>query len=140
MDAVIYLITEKGMSQQQAQLYLLQEWHKHHKGVMSACLQRWYYVKFVVPQYLRFIDAESLFNTIESLAFAYNNMGRLGIEYGDKTNGIMDYLESTNAYVGNGLKESGYSVVGGNWDAFIQAMKNVFVEGIYMKYDDIIIT
>ena len=137
-SVVIYLMTVKGMSQQQAQGFMLQQWHRHHGNVIIACKQRWYYVKFVVPQYLNFTDAEDLFNHIESLAFAYNDMGRLGIDYGDKTNGIMDYIESTNAYIGNGLRESGYSV-SGTWDDFILAMKNVFVEGIYTKYDDIII-
>lgn len=137
-SAVIYLITVKGMSQQQAQGFILQQWHRHHGNVILSCRQRWYYAKFIVPQYLNFADAETLFNTIESLAFAYNDMGRLGIEYGDKTNGIMDYIESTNAYVGNGLRESGFTI-SGTWDNFIQAMKNVFVEGIYIKYDDIMI-
>lgn len=134
-SAVIYLMG-KGYSQAQAQGFILQQWHRHHGNVIISCKTRWYYAKFIVPQYLSFTDAETLFNTIESLAFAYNDMGRLGIEYGDKSNGIMDYLESTNAYVGNGLKESGLTVVG-TWNNFIQAMKNVFVEGIYTKYDDI---
>ena len=137
-SAVIYLITVKGMSQQQAQGFILQQWHRHHGNVIISCKQRWYYAKFIVPQYLNFTDAETLFNTIESLAFAYNDMGRLGVEYGDKTNGIMDYIESTNAYVGAGLRESGFTI-SGTWDDFIQAMKNVFVEGIYIKYDDIMI-
>lgn len=137
-SAIIHLMVTKGMSQQQAQGFILQQWHRHHGNVILSCRQRWYYAKFIVPQYLNFVDAETLFNTIESLAFAYNDMGRLGIEYGDKTNGIMDYIESTNAYVGNGLRESGFTI-SGTWDNFIQAMKDVFVEGIYTKYDDITI-
>jgi len=137
ISAVIYLMG-KGYTQQQAQGFVLLQWHRHHGNVMNSCKQRWFYAKFIVPQYLSFTDAESLFNTIESLAFAYNDMGRLGINYGDKSNGIMDYLESTNAYVGNGLRESGLTVVG-TWENFIQGMKNVFVEGIYTKYSDIII-
>jgi hypothetical protein len=134
--AVIYLM-EKGYSQVQAQGYVLQQWHRHHGNLINACKQRWYYVKFIVPQYLSFTDAEDLLNTVEPLVFAYNDMGRLGINYGDKKNGIMDYIESTNAFDSQGLKENNYNLLQGTWTEFINAMKNVFVEGIYTKYSDI---
>jgi hypothetical protein len=64
-------------------------------------------------------------------------MGRLGINYGDKRDGIMDYIESTNAFAGQGLRENSYTLLQGTWDIFITAMRNVFVEGIYSKYTDI---
>jgi hypothetical protein len=136
IDAVIYLMTVKGMTQEQAQGYLMVMWHKHHGGVMNTCKQRWYYVKFIVPQYLDFLDAEDLLNNIESLVTLLNDIGRQGINYGDKKEGIMDYIESTNSYVGKGLRESGYSLLIGTWDEFILELKNVLVEGIYNKYTD----
>jgi len=136
MSAVIYLMG-KGYSQAQAQGYVLLQWHRHHGNVMNSCKQRWFYAKFIVPQYLSFNDAEDLLNTVEPLVFAYNDMGRLGINYGDKRDGIMDYIESTNAFAGQGLRENSYTLLQGTWDIFIQAMKNVFVEGIYNKYLDI---
>lgn len=136
-DAVIYLMTTKGMTQQQAQLFLIQSWHKHHGFVVNACIQRWYYVKLIVPMFLSFTDAEDLLNTVEPLVFALSSMGRHGINYGDKKDGIMDYIESTNAFQGQGLRESGYTLLQGTWDDFIQQLKNVLVEGIYTKYDDI---
>ncbi len=139
MSAVIFLMTQRGMSQAQAQGYLLQQWHRHHGNVMNSCKTRWYYVKFTVPMYLNFDDAEDLLNTVEPLVFAYNDMGRLGINYGDKKDGIMDYIESTNAFLGQGLRENGYILLQGTIEQFIQAMKNVFVEGIYTKYTDILI-
>lgn len=139
MSAVIYLMTIKGMTQLQAQGFLLQQWHRHHGNVMNSCKTRWYYVKFTVPMYLNFDDAEDLLNTVEPLVFAYNDMGRLGINYGDKRDGIMDYIESTNAFFGQGLRENGYTLLQGTYDDFIQSMKNVFVEGIYTKYTDILI-
>lgn len=136
-SAVIYLMTTKGMSQAQAQGYVLLQWHRHHGGLINACKQRWYYVKFIVPQYLSFTDAEDLLNTVEPLVFAYNDMGRLGVNYGDKKDGIMDYIESTNAFLNQGLKENNYTLLQGTWTDLISAMKNVFVEGIYSKYSDI---
>ena len=137
MDAVIYLITEKGMSQQQAQLYLLQEWHKHHKGVMSACLQRWYYVKFVVPLFLSFHDCEDLFGdaTVLSLVTQLNELGLLGTEAGDNRDGIINYIDSTGIYTNNGLREKGYTLTQGTCEMLIQAIKNVMLEGIYDKYN-----
>ena len=135
-SAVIYLMG-KGYSQVQAQGYVLQQWHRHHGNLINACKQRWYYVKFIVPQYLSFTDAEDLLNTVEPLVFAYNDMGRLGINYGDKKDGILDYIESTNAFLNQGLKEDNYVLLQGTWNDLILAMKNVFVEGIYTKYTDI---
>lgn len=135
-DAVIYLMTIKGYNQQQAQYYLLEQWHKHHGNLIKACSQRWYYAKLVVPMFLSFTDSEDLLNTVEPLVFAYNDMGRLGINYGDKKDGIMDYIESTNMFYQQGLKENDYTLLIGTWDNFIQAMKNVFIEGIYNKYNN----
>lgn len=134
-EAITYLMTTKGMTQAQAQGYVLSAWHKHHGNITLSCRQRWYYAKFVVPQYLSFVDAEDLLNIVEPLVFAYHDMGRLGINYGDKKDGIMDYIESTNTYFGQGLKENNYTLLMGTWEEFIIAMKNVFVFGIYEKYD-----
>lgn len=139
MSAIVHLMATKGMSQLQAQGYILIEWHKHHGNIISSCKQRWFYVKFIVPQYLTFDDAEDLLNTVEPLVFAYHDMGRLGKNYEDKKDGLMDYIESTNAFAGQGLKENNYTLLQGTWDDFIIAMKNVFVWGIYEKYDDLIL-
>lgn len=136
-DAVIYLMTTKGMTQQQAQGFLLLQWHRHHSGVVNTCKQRWYYVKFTVPQYLNFYDSEDLLGTIESLIFSLIDMGIQGINYGDKKEGVMDYVESTNCFIGQGLKQSGYTLIQGTWDEFILQIKNVLIEGIYDKYTDI---
>jgi len=135
-SAVVHLMTTKGMTQEQAQGYILLAWHKHHGNLINSCRQRWFYAKFIVPQYLNFDDAEDLLNIIEPLIFAYLDMGRLGINYGDKKDGIMDYIESTNAFAGQGLKENNYILLRGNWDEFISALKDVFVWGKYVKYSD----
>jgi hypothetical protein len=136
-EAVIYLMTVKGYNQQQAQYFLLEQWHKHHANLIVACKQRWYYAKLVVPMFLSFTDSEDLLNTVEPLIFAYVDMGRLGINYGDKKDGIMDYIESTNMFFEQGLKENNYTLLMGTWDIFIENMKNVFIEGIYNKYDNV---
>jgi len=137
MDAITYLMTEKGMNEYQAQGYLLQEWHKHHGKLIDVCKKRWFYVKFFVAQHLKFADAEDLLDNCQTLIWAYSECGRLGIEYGDNNNGIMDYIESTNLFENQGLRETGYELQLGTWDSFITEMKNVLVSGIYIKYNEI---
>lgn len=134
MDPLIYLMTIKGYPQASAQFYILQEWHKHHRNLLESCKERWYYVKFVVAMYLNFADAEELLDTTQSLIFSYTECGRLGINYGDKNPGIMDYLESTNLFENQGLKENGYTLNLGTWDSFIGSMKDIMVYGKYNKY------
>lgn len=53
--------------------------------------------------------------------------------YGDNTDGLMDFIESTNGYVNNGLFEKNYNLNFGNWFYFIESIKNVLVYGIYDK-------
>lgn len=137
ISAVIYLMSVKGMSQAQAQGFLLLQWHRHHGGVLNSCKQRWYYVKFIVPQFLSFVDSDDLLNTIEPLIATLNNIGRQGISYGDNRDGIMDYVESTNSFTNQGLRESGYILVNGNYDVFISKIKDVLINGVYDKYRDI---
>jgi hypothetical protein len=136
-SAVAYLMTVKGMSQPQAQEFLLLQWHKHHGNLMNACKLRWYYVKLIAITYLSFEDVETLLSNIQLLILLYVTVGRIGINYGDVKEGIMDYIESTNIYLNNGLRETKYTLLTGTYNDFIQALKNVIVEGIYNKYTDV---
>lgn len=133
-DMVIHLMTTKGWSQQYAQGYVLQSWHIHHGNVLEACKQRWFYVKLIVAEYLNFSDAEDLFDTCSNLVYEFTELGRLGIDYGDNNEGIMDYLMSTHAFTGQGMEENNYVLLMGTWDDFKNNLYNVLVEGIYSKY------
>lgn len=135
-DAAIHLISTQGMTSEQANGYLLQQWHLHHGKLLTATNRRWYYVKLVVPQFLSFADAEDLFDTAQPLIYEYTQMGRLGIDYGDNNNGIMDYLMSTNGFVGQGMEENNYTLINGSWDTFKEELHKVLVCGIYTKYDN----
>lgn len=130
-DAITFLMNSKQLTIDQAQLFLIQSWHKHHGFVVESCVKRWYYVKLIVPMFLSFEDAEDLLNTIEPLVFSLVYMGRQGINYGDKKEGIMDFIESTNLFMGRGLRESGYTLLQGTWNDFIIELKKVLVDGIY---------
>jgi hypothetical protein len=135
-NEVIYMMTVKGMSQLQAQGYLLQSWHKYHAKLIHATKQRFYYSKLVIPQYLSLTDSEKLFDYAKDLIYDFTTLGRFGIMIGDKNDGLLDYLMSTNGFVGKGMKESGLSLVQGTWDGFINQLSLVLVDGIYSKYDD----
>jgi len=135
--AVVYLMTTKGWSQAQAQGFVLQSWHKHHLKNIVAYTQRWNYTKFTVLQYLSRIDGEDLFNTVKVLVDLYIEVGILGIEFNDSSDGLVDYIYSVNGFTGQGLEENGYILLQGTWADFITALDNVIVHGIYDKYTDI---
>lgn len=137
IDAVTYLMTVKGYTQDFAQLFLLQQWHRHHANSTNTAKKRWYYVKLTVSKYLSFYDSEDLLNSVEPLIFPLMDIARLGINYGDKKEGIMDYIESTGIFTGQGLRENNYTLLVGDYDIFIGELKNVIVDGIYNKYSDI---
>lgn len=133
-DAFNYLTTTSGMTSSEAQIFLSKKWHIHHGYLLESCKERWYYVKIVAIKYLSFADAEDLFDTAQQLVYEYTEMGRLGVNYGDKNNGIMDYLMSTNGYAGQGLEEENYTLQIGTWNEFKTELENVLVKGIYSKY------
>jgi hypothetical protein len=133
-NAVIYLMTTKGMSQAQAQGFVLTSWHKYHAKLLEACNQRTYYIKFAVPQYLSLSDGEKLFDNASSLIYEFTQLGRFGIAIGDKKSGILDYIMSTNDYIGAGMAESGLTLLQGTWDIFRSALYSILVDGIYTKY------
>ena len=135
--AVIYLMTTKGWSQAQAQGFVLQSWHKHHLKNIVAYTQRWNYAKFTVLQFLSRADGEDLFNTVKTLVDLYIEVGILGIEYNDSSDGLVDYIYSVNGFTGQGLEENNYTLLQGTWVDFKTALNNVLVCGIYDKYADI---
>ena len=132
-NAVIYLMG-KGMTQQQAQGFVLMSWHKYHYKLLEAANQRFYYLKFIVPQYLSLTDAEKLFDDASGLIYEFTALGRFGIAIGDKKSGVLDYLMSTNDYVGKGMEESGLTLIQGTWDSFRVALYSILIDGIYIKY------
>lgn len=134
-DAVIHMMIYHGYSQGAAQIYVTERWHKYYLQFIEACKQRWNYVMFIIPQYLSFGDAEDLFDTIDMLINYYRNAARLGRNYGNSNDGIIDYVESTNGFTGQGLAETNYVLIQGNWDELILKIKETLFQGIYHKYN-----
>lgn len=132
--AVIYLMTTKGMSQQQAQAFLTKSWHKHHLKNIVAYTQRWNYAKYTVLQFLSRNDSEDLFNTVKPLIDLYIEIGIIGRDFGDNNDGIIDYIYSINGFTGQGLEENNYNLLQGTWDDFKSGLYAVLVDGIYEIY------
>jgi hypothetical protein len=132
-DAVIYLMGN-GYPQEMAQGFVLQAWHKYHAKLLEACQQRLYYLKFIAPQFLSLEDSEKLFDNAQMLIYEFTQLGRFGLANGDKKSGIVDYLMSTNAYVGVGMEESGITLLQGTWDYFRNELIKITMYGIYTKY------
>lgn len=136
-DAVTYLLENDIFSNEnKATEYLTDQWHIHHGKVIESLKIRWYYVKLVTSKYLSFKDSLDVFDdTVTNLLTNMFNTSLLGHDYGDSKDGIMDFLESTNGFENNGLRERDYTLRQGTWDSFIYDLKDVLVNGNYNKYE-----
>lgn len=132
-DKVNHLMSTKGMTLDEADLHLIEQWRKHHVKFVSVCMYRKSYFEACTLKYLTVSDANDLFNTLELLLASYLNIGRIGINYGfnDTTDGLMDYVESSHGFVGQGLAENSYTLRRGTWTDFILELKDIIVNGQY---------
>lgn len=126
-EKVIYLMTVKGMSQADAGQYLMDVWHANWVKFLSNCPDRWNLVVKVVAEYLELDDASDLSDTVDGLKGQYLVDGRLGLEYGDSQNGIMDYIMATNMYEDDGLEHNLYTLKKGTWKNFKDELENNLV-------------
>lgn len=61
------------------------------------------YIKYISIKYMEEADAATFLDAIRNYIVDYSMSAHLGIQYGDSREGVMDYIEATNAYVGAGL-------------------------------------
>lgn len=132
-NAVIHLMTTKGWSQNQSMGYILERWQVHNRKFVETCSYRFSYVKKCVLTFLNMVDATDLLEKVKPLIDNYVNEGLLGINYGDMTDGLMDYVESTNDFVGLGLAENTYVLNFGTYQNFIDELKKIIVYGDYIR-------
>lgn len=135
---VTFYIVEDGMTQPQAEYTVLGNIHTSHGGVVSACYERWVAAKKVAMQYLNEIDQTDFAKSTESLKNALIDYSILGLNYGQKDDGIMDFIESTNYFEEAGLREKNYTIIssgspGNTVDDLINGLKDVLVNGNYTK-------
>jgi len=128
-------MTTKGLSYVDSVDYIVDRWWDHWTSFLLDCDGRWRRAVKVTIKHLSFVDASDLFDEIEILVGYYLNAGRLGIDYGDTKDGIMDYIMSTNMYDGNGLEENNYTLKKGTWNSFKHELEYALVSEYF--WDDI---
>lgn len=126
-DKIVYLMTVKGMSQVEAIQYITNAWHSNWVKFLVDCPNRWALLVKVVAEHLSLADATDLSDTVETLKAQYLTDGRLGLDYGDSQNGIMDYIMSTHTYNGTGMEYNLYTLIKGDWTSFKDALEDVMV-------------
>lgn len=134
-DKVAYLMG-KGMSQAEAQIFLINKWHFHHAKFVEDCSNingRWYYSKREIILRVHKDDIEAFCSQVIIPISEYTQNGIIGSQYGDNnTGGIMDFMESTGGFAGNGFAEQGFTLNDGfSYQDVIDAVKNVIINGIY---------
>lgn len=130
VDKITFLMG-KGMSQSDAKHSLLMYWKRYNNKYIESLKKRWDYVPVIALQYLSIADAEDLFNTVKNLHDKLIAIALLGKNYGDNTNGIMDFIESTNAYTLTGMRYNLYDLLEGTWDEFETKIKECLIDGKY---------
>ena len=105
VDAIGYFMTQ-GLSQLEAIEKLTFNKSKHFRLKGKALYTR-LMTDEVKTQIIMFIGKEQgmdLLDAIRSFKEDLKTVGILGTQYGDVRDGVMDYFESTGAYVNGGLK------------------------------------
>ena len=131
-EIVTYLVTTKGMTQNEAESYLVGKWHTYWNSFLEDCPERWSNAVKVTIDYLPFSAASQLMDTVNVLVDKYIVAGRLGVGYGDTSIGLMNFIMSSSGYVGNGLEEfcvsQGFALKKGDYDSFRLDLQNTIID------------
>jgi len=131
-EIVTYLVTTKGMTQNEAESYLVGKWHTYWNSFLEDCPERWSNAVKVTIDYLPFSAASQLMDTVNVLVDKYIVAGRLGIGYGDTSDGLMNFIMSSSGYVGTGLEEyctsQGFILKKGDYDSFRLDLQNTIID------------
>ena len=131
-EIVTYLVVTKGMSQDEAESYLIDKWHTYWNSFLEDCPERWSNSAKVTVGYLPFSGASMLMDTVNVLVDKYIVAGRLGVGYGDTSDGLMNFIMSSDGYVGNGLEEycisQGFVLKKGDYNSFKLDLQNTLID------------
>ena len=131
-EIVTYLVVTKGMTKDEAENYLIDKWHVYWNSFLEDCPERWSNAAKVTVTYLPFSGASQLMDTVNVLVDKYLVAGRLGIGYGDTSDGLMNFIMSSNGYVGNGLEEycisQGFTLKKGDYNTFRLDLQNTIID------------
>jgi len=91
-EIVTYLVITKGMSQDEAESYLIDKWHTYWNSFLGDCPERWSNSVKITVGYLPFSAASQVLDTVNVLVDKYIVAGRLGVGYGDTSDGLMNFI------------------------------------------------
>jgi len=104
-DIIGYLMMVKGMDQLSATDYYYELRSKDIRNA-AICYTNRLSEHHLTKIAIKFLSANEIFtfqDALQNFIPYVQNVGLLGIEYGDGMDGIMDYIESTNTYAEAGL-------------------------------------
>jgi len=131
-EIITYLVVTKGMTQDEAESYLIDKWHTYWNSFLEDCPTRWSNAAKVTVGYLPFSGASQLLDTVNVLVDKYLVAGRLGIGYGDTSDGLMNFVMSSIGYVGNGLEEycvaQGFILKKGDYNSFRSDLQDTIID------------
>jgi len=131
-EIVTYLVTTKGMTVSEAESYLINKWHTYWNSFLEDCPERWSNAAKVTVGYLPFSASSQVLDTVNVFVDKYIVAGRLGIGYGDTSDGLMNFIMSSSGYVGNGLEEycisQGFTLKKGDYDTFRNDLQNTIID------------
>ena len=131
-EIVTYLVITKGMSQDEAESYLIDKWNTYWNSFLGDCPERWSNAVKITVGYLPFSAASQVLDTVNVLVDKYIVAGRLGVGYGDTSDGLMNFIMSSSGYVGNGLEEyctsQGFVLKKGDYDSFRLDLQNRLID------------
>lgn len=129
-ERLTYLTDVQFMSDEDARMFLVTKWHDFWTEFTAAGKQRWEDAVKMVLEHLSFSDATKLFELVSDLITAYLTAGRLGLDFGDTEDGLMDYILNTNGYSGTGLGNEAdpLTLLKSDWTTFADDLKDVFVD------------
>ena len=131
-EIITYLVVTKGMPQYEAESYLIDKWHTYWNSFLEDCPERWSNAAKVTVGYLPFSGASMLMDTVNVLVDKYIVAGRLGIGYGDTSDGLMNFIMSSSGYVGNGMEEycisQGFVLKKGDYNSFRLDLQSTLID------------
>ena len=134
-EIITYLINEKGMTQSEADKFLLDSWYEYWNNFLEDCPHRWHEAAKLTLSYLEFWEVSKLLDNINVLIDKYIFAGRLGVGYGDTSSGLMNFIYSSSIYLDGWLEEfcnnNGYVLKMGNYSDFKLDLENILLDSYF---------
>ncbi len=134
-NKITYLMSIKGLSQDESIRYLQDVFGSHHIKDLKSCAKRAESPKLysVVAKYLDLNDARDFFQTVRNLYIDFKEQAIKGTLDGDVGVGLFDYIECTpgTIYEYAGLSSKGYVMQNGDTDTinFSSELMDIFRGG-----------